>query len=38
MSPEEIFKTMQKLIAEQFALNPDEITMDRSWRRLCGSC
>ena len=28
MSPEEIFKTMQKLIVEQFALDPDEVTMD----------
>ena len=25
MSPEEIFKTMQKLIVEQFALDPDEV-------------
>ena len=30
MSPEEIFKTMQKLIVEQFALDPDEVTMDSS--------
>ena len=30
MSPEEIFKTMQKLIVEQFALDPDEVTMDLS--------
>ena len=31
MSPEEIFKTMQKLIVEQFALDPDEVTMDSSF-------
>ena len=37
MSPEEIFKTMQKLIAEQFALNPDEITMDSSFEEDLGA-
>ena len=31
MSMEEIFKTMQDLIAEQFALEPDEISMERSF-------
>lgn len=31
MSMEEIFKTMQDLIAEQFALEPDEITMESSF-------
>ncbi|MBE6918871.1 MAG: acyl carrier protein [Ruminococcaceae bacterium] len=28
---EEIFKTMQDLIAEQFALEPDEISMESSF-------
>ena len=28
---EEIFKTMQDLIAEQFAIDADEISMDRSF-------
>ena len=28
MTMEEIFKTMQDLIAEQFALEPDEISME----------
>ncbi len=31
MTPEEIFNTMQSLIAEQFALNADEITMTSSF-------
>lgn len=31
MSVEEIFKTMQGLIAEQFALDESEITMDSSF-------
>ena len=31
MTPEEIFQTMQKMIAEQFALNPDEITLSSSF-------
>ena len=30
MTPETIFKTMQDLIAEQFALDADEVTMDSS--------
>ena len=34
MSPEEIFKTMQKLIVEQFALDPDEVTMDSLLRKI----
>ena len=37
MSPEEIFKTMQRLIAEQFALSPDEITMDSSFEEDLGA-
>ena len=31
MTMEEIFKTMQGLIAEQFAMEADEITMDSSF-------
>ena len=31
MTMEEIFKTMQDLIAEQFALEPDEISMESSF-------
>ena len=31
MTMDEIFKTMQDLIAEQFAMEPDEITMDSSF-------
>ena len=31
MTPEEIFKTMQTLIAEQFAIDADEITMSSSF-------
>ena len=37
MSPEEIFKTMQKLIVEQFALDPDEVTMDSSFEEDLGA-
>ena len=31
MTPETIFKTMQDLIAEQFASDADEVTMDSSF-------
>ncbi len=31
MTPEEIFSTMQNLIAEQFALDPSEITQASSF-------
>ena len=31
MTMEEIFKTMQDLIAEQFAIDADEISMDSSF-------
>ena len=31
MTMEDIFKTMQDLIAEQFAIDADEISMDSSW-------
>jgi len=34
MSMEEIFKTMQKLIAEQFALAVDDVTMDSTFESL----
>ena len=37
MSPEEIFKTMQKLIVEQFALDPDKVTMDSSFEEDLGA-
>ena len=31
MTPETIFKTMQDLTAEQFAIDADEVTMDSSF-------
>lgn len=31
MSSEEIFKKMQDLVAEEFAMEPDEITMETSF-------
>ena len=31
MTPETIFKTMQDLIADQFAIDADEVTMDSSF-------
>ena len=31
MTPETILKTMQDLIAEQFAIDADEVTMDSSF-------
>ncbi len=31
MSHEEILKTMQDLVAEQFAVEPDEVTMNTSF-------
>ena len=34
MTMEEIFKTMQGLIAEQFALETEEVTMDSSFDDL----
>ena len=37
MSPEEIFSTMQSLIAEQFALNAEEITMNSSFTEDLGA-
>ena len=35
MTSEEIFKTMQGLIAEQFAIDEDEVTMTSSFEDLC---
>ena len=32
MTSEEIFKTMQDLIAEQFAVNADDVTMNSSFK------
>ena len=37
MTMEEIFKTMQDLIAEQFALEPDEISMESSFAEDLGA-
>lgn len=37
MTPEEIFSTMQSLIAEQFALNAEEITMNSSFAEDLGA-
>ena len=31
MSVEEIFQTMQELVAEQFAMEPSEVTMETSF-------
>ena len=37
MSVEEIFKTMQDLIVEQFAIEPDDITMNSSFEDDLGA-
>lgn len=37
MTPEEIFKTMQDMIAEQFALDADSITMSSSFEDDLGA-
>ena len=37
MSVEEIFQTMRDLVAEQFALEPDELTMDTDFDRDLGA-
>ena len=37
MTMEEIFKTMQDLIAEQFALDADEISMESSFAEDLGA-
>ncbi len=36
MSNEEIFATMQKLVSEEFAQDPEEITMDTSFEEDLG--
>lgn len=37
MSNEEIFKTMQELVAEQFATEPAEVTMETSFEEDLGA-
>ena len=37
MSAEEIFKTMQSLIVEQFALEPEDVTMDSNFEDDLGA-
>lgn len=37
MSNEEIFKTMQELVAEQFALEPAEVTMETAFEEDLGA-
>ena len=37
MSMEEIFKTIQNMIAEQFAVEPEEVTMDTSLEEDLGA-
>ena len=37
MTMDEIFKTMQDLIAEQFAMEPAEVTMDTSFEEDLGA-
>ena len=37
MTPEEIFKTMQDLIVEQFAIDPEEVTMNSSFEDDLGA-
>ncbi len=37
MSVEEIFQTMRDLVAEQFALEPSEVTMDTSFEEDLGA-
>lgn len=37
MSNEEIFQTMKALVAEQFAMEPDEVTMDTSFEEDLGA-
>ena len=36
MSVDEIFQTMRDLVSEQFAMEPAEVTMDRSEERRVG--
>ena len=37
MSMEEIFKTIQNMIAEQFAVDPEEVTMETSFDEDLGA-
>lgn len=37
MSVEEIFKTMQELVVEQFAVDSEEVTMDTSFEEDLGA-
>ena len=37
MSNEEIFQTMRDLVAEQFAMEPEEITMETSFEEDLGA-
>ena len=37
MSVEEIFQTMQELVAEQFAMEPSEVTMETSFEEDMGA-
>ena len=37
MSPEDIFKTMQDLIVEQFAVDPDDVTMTSTFEDDLGA-
>ena len=37
MSVEEIFQTMQELVAEQFAMEPSEVTMETSLEEDLGA-
>ena len=37
MSVEEIFQTMQELVAEQFAIEPSEVTMETSFEEDLGA-
>ena len=37
MSIEEIFQTMRELVAEQFALEPEEVTMDNAFEEDLGA-
>lgn len=37
MSVEEIFQTMRELVAEQFAMEPAEVTMDLSFEEDLGA-
>ena len=38
MTNEEIFNTMQDLVAEQFAIEPEEVSMESSFEEDLGAC